>query len=44
VQKYPNKAARHAGLAEESRSRQPAARMNQARFLGKLGMTFFSVD
>ena len=31
-------------LNEESRSRQWAARMTSARFLGKLGMTFFLVD
>jgi len=30
--------ARHSELAEESRSRQQAARMNRARFLSKLGM------
>jgi len=30
---------RHSGLAEESRPRQQAARMNPARFLGKLGIT-----
>ena len=35
--------ARHSELAEESRSRQQAARMNRARFLGKLGMTFFFI-
>ena len=35
--------ARHSELAEESRSRQQAALMNRARFLGKLGMTFFFV-
>ncbi|WP_188560867.1 hypothetical protein [Hymenobacter frigidus] len=34
---------RHSELAEESRSRQQAARMNRARFLGKLGMTFFFI-
>ena len=36
--------ARHSELAEESRSRQQAARMNRARFLGKLGMTFFFIQ
>ena len=35
--------ARHSELAEESGSRQQAARMNRARFLGKLGMTFFFI-
>ena len=35
--------ARHSALAGESRSRQQAARMNRARFPGKLGMTFFFV-
>ena len=35
--------ARHSELAEESRSRQQAARMNRARFLGKLGMTPFFI-
>ena len=36
--------ARHSELAEESRLRQQAARMNRARFLGKLGMTFFFIQ
>jgi len=42
--KQPDKEERHSELAEESRSRQWAARMTPARFLGKLGMTFFLVD
>ena len=32
-----------ADAAEESRSRRLAARMNQVKFLGQLGMTFFLV-
>ena len=38
------KEERHSELAEESRSRQWAARMTPARLLGKLGMTFFLID